>query len=217
MNNAAAFVAFYATAAGLISEATLTNRNLINTAFAADRFQSDFFQLVPLAVEAHRQPEAYLAAPPEINFDPGMLDVWMNNPLEAADAVPAQHRHAVANLQATVYKVSYGTEFSRLANVLTSDYTTDVTQYQPGILCPLNLSLGANGNNYRFITGSGNDFPSGITNTAYTPMGVMARQAHNVYDTTNTYRITPPGTGRVITNGDNVASDTYQVMDSLFN
>lgn len=193
----------------------MTNAEDIITAFSHERWKSDYIQLSRLKLAKYDDPDNFIDQyQKNVSYNTDMLDIWTNMPLEAGTGL-VNKRYLLADGTTTLYRAVFGSGYTSLSNVLSANYVTSDSQYQPGVIVPERVDL-TTGNNFRYVSTTGDDEATNITSVTAVQFGVLSRMVDQVYDTTNTLRILPSGSTYVSSNMNNVAEDTSEVLDALF-
>ena len=214
-NTSAAFVGLLDTQRAAVE--AMTNARNIDTGFSKVFFQSDYITLQKLdpgtMFDDRSTVLSQFQKTPTYSND--ALDLWTNLPLEATHGLGTVVRHAVADRNTGFSKAVFGNGYTALTNAMTQEYITSDAIYQPGYLTPGNVGFVGAGNNFKYVSDTGDDERVNVQLISAIQFGVLARAANLVYETANTLRILPSGSTYVETTMNNVREDALDIMKML--
>jgi hypothetical protein len=194
---------------------SLVNAEDMITAFSQSRWDSEYIQLSNMQLGKYDDPDEFIQEYQQnVTYSNDMLDIWSNLPLEAGTGL-VNKRHLLASRSTSVYRAVFGPGYTSLSNILTAGFVTADSLYQPGIIVP-SVVGSTTGNNFRYVSTTGDDEAMNITSISAIQFGVLARMVDMVYEHTNTLRILPSGATYVTTNMYNIAEDANEVLDMMF-
>lgn len=196
--------------------ASIANREIINTALSSSRYKASSVRFMPLTISKPDKFNFFFEGAGEVTFNPELVDLWINMPLELTKTTLAVQRNAVATETTTMIRHYVGSHFSMSNNALIPRYLTSTASYEPGFLEPRTVMPGiAKENNYRFIRADGTDNRVDYTTSYATALGVLGRQSENTYSSALTISMSPTGTNFIRTNMQRVRNDVSDFISTI--
>lgn len=191
---------------------SLTNVDVINTAFGSPRFSSDYFELTEIDTSSYQVREEYLLSDINIEYNSEMLDIWLNQMLYAYDSTTTfKSSPNVTDAFEKIVVFTSSNELTQLSNALTTVY--DGNKVQPGLLST--YSAGANSSNFNYIDASG-DIQYITYNSTDIAYRLLAKAANGWKSATIASAMRPAGTGVLYTNLSNKMSDCEDILQNLY-